>query len=97
MLLGAKTDVHTDHRNLTFHNINYQRVLRWLCFFEDYSPTFHYIPGPQNAVSDTFSRLLIIIENDVNNKRKLLPENLEDLYRDPPDGPAGIAFFFFSL
>ena len=32
-------------------------------------------------------------DNEGNNRRKLLPENLEDLDRDPPDGPAGIALF----
>ena len=29
MLLGAKLTIHTDHRNLTFNNLQTQCVLRW--------------------------------------------------------------------
>ena len=94
MILGAKIDVHTNHRNLTLRYLNSQRVLRLRCFLEDYSPTFHYIPGPQNVVADAFSRLSRMIDNDGNNKKKRLPEYLKYLDRDPTDGPADIAFFF---
>ena len=94
MLLVANIDVHTDHLNMNFHHLNSQRVLSWRCFLEDYIPTFHYIPGPQNVVADAFSQLPRIIDSNSNNKIKLPPEDLEDLDRDPPDSSADIVFLF---
>ena len=82
MLLGSNIYVHTDHHNLTFHNLNYQRVLIWRCFLEDYIPTSYYIPVPQNVVEGTLSPLPRMIYNDVVNNNKNVRQRIWRIWRE---------------
>ena len=58
MLYGCKQlNIHTDHKNLTFANLNSQRVLRWRLFLEEFNPIFHHLKGENNTFAGALSRL----------------------------------------
>ena len=84
MLLGGKIDVFTDHKNLTFKNINTQRVLRWRIKVED-------IPGEKNVVADAFSRL----PRDDDPVAPDSPRGVDDARVF--EGPMAVAYSFCHL
>ena len=72
MLFGCKElHVYTDHKNLTFQNLQTQRVLRWRLYLEEYNPHFHYIKGSENTMADALSRLPI---RDIPSKQPCAPQ-----------------------
>ena len=44
-LLGASITVCTDHKNMTFENLQTQRVIRWRNYVEEFGPKLEYIKG----------------------------------------------------
>jgi hypothetical protein len=72
ILLGQTIIVHTDHKNLTFKELNNERVMRWRLYIEEYSPDLRYIKGVKNVVANALSRL---------DKDDMVPEDsLESYY-----------------
>ena len=57
MLLGAKLNIYTDHKNLTFRTFSVQQILRWKIYLDEYNLELWYIEGKKNFLADCFSRL----------------------------------------
>jgi hypothetical protein len=57
MLLGHKTVMWTDHKNLIQNDLKSERVLGWRLLMEEHGPKMHHVKGPENTAADALSRL----------------------------------------
>ena len=55
ILLGQTIKVYTDHKNLIYHDLKTERVLRWRLLLEEFGAQIEYIEGAQNIVADILS------------------------------------------
>ena len=60
ILLGQRLIIYTDHQNLTYKELNTERVLRWRLLIEEYGPEMKYIKGCKNVIADLLSRLPVL-------------------------------------
>jgi transposase InsO family protein len=86
MLFGYRIIIWTDHKNLTFEKFSSDRVTRWRLFVEEFGPELRYVPGVQNVVADTLSRLPLIEEatNCVVDENLISQELNEELLEIAP-------------
>jgi RNase H-like domain found in reverse transcriptase len=57
ILLGHHLIIHTDHKNLTYANLNTERVMCWHLILEEYAPEFVYLQGEHNIIANALSCL----------------------------------------
>lgn len=60
LLMGRRVKIHTDHKALKFLSScsqNSTRIARWFEFLQEFDLEIEHVPGKQNAVADTLSRL----------------------------------------
>ena len=74
ILLGQEIHVHTDQKNITYKTFNFDRVMQWRLYIEEYSPDLQYIKGEKNVVADTLSRL--DMEENTSLQEALITEEM---------------------
>lgn len=76
ILLGHEIRVSTDHQNLTYDNLNSDRVHRWRLFLEEFHLELKYIKGKANWVADALSRL------EIKEELGMIHTPFEEMYVD---------------
>jgi hypothetical protein len=67
LIRDRKFTLKTDHRNLTFMDKGQGKILRCKLAIQEYNfDTIDYIPGPDNIVADSFSRLCVLTESELS-------------------------------
>ena len=68
LLLDRPFTLQTDCRNLSFlEKDNDSKVLRWLTTFQEYEFVVEHVPGKDNYVADSFSRLCVLGSHSVED------------------------------
>ena len=80
MLLGQTITAWTDHRNLTYKNIEHasDRVLRQRLLLEKYAVNLKFIQGIKNVAADMLSRNELVFERT----KKVSTESFEELVHE---------------
>ena len=69
LLQDVRFTIRTDHENLRYFNENTPKVVRWKLVIQEYDFVVEHIPGVENVVADTLSRLVVDVrDSDVDNK-----------------------------
>ena len=79
ILLGHQITVYTDHKNLTYHFFNTERVMCWRLILEESGPELKYIKGENNVVADALSRLEKSPNQEILNISELYGYDDEDM------------------
>ena len=78
MLLGTQIYVYTNHKNLTHKLSQYvtQHVLHWCLLLEEFSPTFHYLKGPDNVITNALSHVPTSLVSMLSHATSSVPNKL---------------------
>ena len=86
ILYGAKIEIYTDHKNLTFKTLSIKRIICWRTYVDQYDIDLCYIPEKENVLADYFSRLSQIDKCVANSEPSILG-------RERPSSPQSVMNF----